>query len=52
MHESAVNSWLFLLPLEQSDHMASEDTLENNCRKVNVVTVDVVKEVLQGRIVL
>ena len=51
-HESAVNSWLFLLPLKQSDHVASEDTLENRGREVNIVAVDIVKEVLQGGIVL
>ena len=52
VHESAVNSWLFFSPLKQLDHVASEDTLENRCQEVNIVAVDIVKEVLQGSIVL
>ena len=52
VHELVVNSWLFFLPLEQSDHVASEDTLKNRCREVNIVAIDIVKEVLQGSIVL
>ena len=52
MHESAVYSWLFTLPLEQSDHVALEDALKNRSREVNIGATDIVKEVLQGGIVL
>ena len=52
VHESAVNSWLLLLPLKQLDHVASKDALENRGREVNIVALDIVKEVLQGGIVL
>jgi hypothetical protein len=52
VHESAINGWLFLLPLEQSDHVASKDTLKNRGREVDIVDVDIVKEVLQGGVVL
>ena len=52
VHELVVYSWLFTLPLEQSDHVASEDALENRSREVNIGAADIVKEVLQDSVVL
>ena len=50
VHESTINSWLFFSPLEQSDHVPLEDALEDRCGEVNIVAVDIVKEVLQSSI--
>lgn len=48
VHESAVHSWLFTLPLKQSDHVASEGALKGGSGEVNIGAVNIVKEVLEG----
>ena len=48
VHESAVHSWLFSLPLEQSDHVALEGALKGGSGEVDIGAVDIVKELLEG----